>query len=86
MGLFAFIKNLFVKTEEIEISVEKFVNEVEVIAPEAKKVTDKVKTGIAKAKKVTKKGQEIVAQNETAINVVESVAKSVKAKKTATKK
>ena len=86
MGLFAFIKNLFVKTEEIEISVEKFVNEVEVIAPEAKKVTDKVKTGIAKAKKVTKQGQEIATQNETAINVVESVAKSVKAKKTATKK
>jgi hypothetical protein len=86
MGLFAFIKNLFVKAEQIESSVEKFVNEVEVTAPEAKKVTDKVKTGIAKAKKVTKQGQEIATQNETAINVVESVAKSVKAKKPATKK
>ena len=49
-------------------------------------MTDKVKTGIAKAKKVTKQGQEIATQNETAINVVETVAKSVKAKKTATKK
>lgn len=86
MGLFTFIKNLFSKTEEIEISVEKFVNEVEVTAPETKKVAEKIKTGIAKAKKVTKQGQEIVAQNETTINVVESVAKSVKAKKTATKK
>jgi len=59
---------------------------VEVTAPETKKVAEKIKTGIAKAKKVTKQGQEIVAQNETTINVVETVAKSVKAKKTATKK
>ena len=39
MGLFTFIKNLFVKAEQIETVVEKLVNEVEVIAPEAKKIT-----------------------------------------------
>ena len=37
MGLFAFIKNLFKKAEEIETAAEAFVNEVEVIVPETKK-------------------------------------------------
>lgn len=54
MGLIAFIKNLFSKKKEIEISVEKFVNEVEVIAPKIKKVAEKNKTGIAKSVKAKK--------------------------------
>lgn len=85
MGLFAFIKNLFVKAKQIEEAAETFVNQVEVIAPETKKVTQKVKSGISKAKAATKKAETIVAENEAAINVAETVVKTAKAKRASKK-
>jgi hypothetical protein len=85
MGLFTFIKSLFAKAEQIETAAENFVNEVEVAIPETKKVTTKVKAGIAKAKKATKQAEVIATENEAAINVVETVVKTVKAKKSAKK-
>ena len=85
MKLFAFIKSLFFKAEQIEEAVETFVEQVEEIVPETKKVTTKAKAGIAKVKKETKKAKEIAIENEAAINVAETVIKTVRAKKTATK-
>ncbi len=86
MGLFTFIKNLFLKAEQIEEAVETFVEQVEEIVPETKKVTKKAKDGIAKAKTATKKAKEVVIENEVAINAVEAVAKTVKTKRASAKK
>jgi len=86
MKLFSFIKSLFFKAEQIQEAVETFVEQVEEIVPETKKVTTKAKEGIARVKKETKKAKEIAVENEAAINVAETVIKTVRAKKSTSAK